>query len=204
MAEAKSSKGKRKPKRRYAPAEIAGAIAEVVTCGGNITQAASNVGIPWMTLKSWLKKHPNLVNKCEQKKEELAEDQMDRKLSLWSQVEENAIKSALNLTQSRIVDGNTEDIPLLYRDAGQAIQAAAIARDKLQIMAGKPNIISHNQNENTHNLPNIEDQNSVGEFAKRFLAGSNGNGSSGNGNGNGRKLADPVPGINRTSEHAGE
>lgn len=187
MAEAKASKGNRKY-RTYTPQEVVKAIAEYIATGC-LREASRVTGIPTRNIERWTRKYPELAKNASQKMQETAK-----------QAGEDIATQFVNLRKHCI----EQSYKLDFGNALDSIKGAAIITEKLQLISGLPTERTELSAEHRHNLPNIEDQNSVGEFAKRFLAGSNGNGSSGNGNGNGRKLADPVPGINRTSEHAGE
>ncbi len=113
-------------KRSYSDNEKAEALAALDANGGNVTLTARQLTIPKQTLENWSNErgiHPAVTEMGTQKKEDL--------------------RASLESLAAKLVDRLTNGVDLAsFKDASIAL---GIAVDKMQLLAGKPTVITEPQ-----------------------------------------------------------
>jgi len=103
------------PKRRYTDADKAEALAMLVANGGNAEKTARDTGIPRKTIYNWSKDNPPVPAKIGQEKKEALSDLFER-------------------VSRKYLDHSLEEGPLNKTSGKDAVLAAAVAADKMQLL----------------------------------------------------------------------
>ena len=113
-------------RRTYSDSQIAEALAMLKGCGGNLSRASGETGVPRKTLERWAKGDSNRVNAPEVA-EEMAEMRQQTATSIADRLE-NLIGQILD-----VAPGKLGDAPF-----GQSMTGLAIAVDKMRLLRDQP------------------------------------------------------------------